>query len=358
MDIIHAQSVSDALGEALYKVSSMGIREESRNGNVLVMPGPVTTVYYQPQKRVLFSPTRDANPFFHMMESLWMLAGKNDLLFPLLFNKRFREYSDDGATIWGAYGWRWREFFGYDQLKVIINELRKNPNSRRCVLSMWNAMPNEDNTDWHNNPAPIRHDLDVAGSGGKDVPCNTHAYFDCRGGALNMTVCNRSNDMIWGAYGANAVHFSILLEYMAAAIGVPVGVYRQISNNLHLYTDVIGEDKMLHLSHEVFATDRYTQSHRQVEVPAIVDCPVELWDADLKRFMARDGLWNDVGGGWNSRFFEETAVPMYKAHSAWRNKQYEEATEEASKIVAWDWRIASLGWLERREAKRKEKASA
>jgi hypothetical protein len=52
-----------------------------------------------------------------------------------------------------------------------------------------------------------------------------------------MTVCCRSNDMLWGAYGANVVHFSILQEVIAIELGVGIGVYRQVSNNFHLYTD-------------------------------------------------------------------------------------------------------------------------
>ena len=50
-----------------------------------------------------------------------------------------------------------------------------------------------------------------------------------------MTVCNRSNDMIWGAYGANAVHMSILMEYVAVAVNAPMGSYYQISDSFHIY---------------------------------------------------------------------------------------------------------------------------
>ena len=50
-----------------------------------------------------------------------------------------------------------------------------------------------------------------------------------------MTVCNRSNDMIWGLLGANAFHFSFLHQVMAESIGVPMGYYYQFSNNAHFY---------------------------------------------------------------------------------------------------------------------------
>ena len=354
MENIHAQSVSDALSTALIKFGQHGIPEDSRNGKVLVMPTPVTTTYYQPQRRVLFNKERNANPFFHLMESLWMLGGRNDLLFPMLFNQRFREYSDDGSTIWGAYGWRWKQFFGYDQIDAIVNELRRNPNSRRCVLSMWNAMPVDGERDPHsgvleNGSVDVRADLHVAIGGGKDVPCNTHAYFDLRGGVLNMTVCNRSNDAWWGAYGANAVHFSILLEYMAARIGVPMGVYRQMSNNLHLYTDIVDESKLGTLATAIANDDLYTNPDSPQfgrETMPIVDCKIDDWHQDLHYILTRNGIHNEHSR-WNSEFLGGVAVPMYLAYDAWRNKQYDEAWNHVQRIDnrAWDWKNAASFWL-------------
>lgn len=351
MKVIYANSVSQALALALLHIKNEGIREDSRNGPVLVCPDPVVTVYNEPCKRVLWSGVRDANPFFHLMESMWMLAGLNDLWFPLQYNRRFSEYSDDDDTIWGAYGWRWRRFFGYDQLNVIVEELQKNPASRRCVLSMWNAAPDLCGVPFVAGDS--HSDLLIAMQGGKDVPCNTHAYFDCRGGVLNMTVCNRSNDALWGAYGANAVHFSILQEYVAARIGVPVGVYRQMSNNLHLYADVLPLEKLDRMVDDVDRTDRYATTHGHVAPTPVVDCRIVDWHDDLQKFFTHGGLWNEHIR-WKSRFIGETVAPMYRAHYHWRNKEYDEAMAEACKIVAWEWRTACIEWLERRAAKRKE----
>lgn len=354
MQVIHAESVSHALSQALLSVNAIGIKEQSRVGDVLVFPTPVTTVYHNPRNRVLWSPLRDANPFFHLFEALWMLTGRNDLYYPQRFNNRFGEYSDDGKTLWGAYGWRWREFFGFDQLNIIVNELTSNPASRRCVLSMWNAYPYVEE---ENKKFDTASDLTIAMLGGKDVPCNTHVYFDCRGGVLNMTVCNRSNDVLWGCYGANAVHFSILLEYMAARIGVPVGVYRQMSNNLHLYTDIVKENGIVNLANSVTETDRYRMSHIDAPLVPLVDCGMDDWHRDLKRMVAQDGIPNPHG--WSSRFISEVAVPMWLAHDAWREKRYDDAYDHALRIVAWDWRLACIEWLERRAAKRalKEKSN-
>src|SRR5690606_5311325 len=158
--------------------------------------------------RVLFNPERDCNPFFHLFEAMWMLAGRNDLAPLQYFVSTFGQFSDDGKTLNGAYGYRWRnaesshevinEDYGglgtvpgievdrVDQLNVIIEELRKNPDSRRCVLQMWN----------------VQDDL-MKISKSADVCCNTNCYFLITDGKLDMTVCNRSNDMVLGMLGAN-----------------------------------------------------------------------------------------------------------------------------------------------------------
>lgn len=42
-------------------------------------PYAISTTYLNSTERVLFDPKRDCNPFFHFMESLWILAGRNDV---------------------------------------------------------------------------------------------------------------------------------------------------------------------------------------------------------------------------------------------------------------------------------------
>ena len=129
------------------------VKRPSRNGNVLMIDGPVTITYSHPKERVLFNSARDANPFFHLYEALWMLDGRNDVDSVAYYAKQMREYSDDGKTLNGAYGYRWRKtrvthcWKGVgdpiqeevDQLQILINHLKADSNSRRAVLSMWNV---------------------------------------------------------------------------------------------------------------------------------------------------------------------------------------------------------------------------
>jgi hypothetical protein len=136
-------------------------RRPSRNGSTLTIDEPVLITYTHPAERVLFNTARDANPFALLYESLWMLAGRNDVESLAYYTRQFREYSDDGKTLNGAYGYRWRcakgvphlwtsggepgkSVRGYnrpgvDQLNLLVDHLKANPDSRRAVLQMWNV---------------------------------------------------------------------------------------------------------------------------------------------------------------------------------------------------------------------------
>jgi thymidylate synthase len=334
MQVLEVRNVHDALVRGMDFLVGDSYKDESRNGTVYRAKTPVTTVYKRPAERVLFWHERDANPFFHFMEGLWMLTGRNDLGFVHYYNKGMEKYSDDGESLHGAYGWRWRDYFTIDQLQVIIQRLSQDPDDRRSVLQMWD---------------PIG---DLAREG-KDVPCNTCIYFSTdRSGCLQMTVSNRSNDIVWGAYGANAVHMSMLQEYMASAIGRPVGTYYQVSNNYHAYEEVF--EKLMKKFGERDAFDFYTLGRLINENPykigevqpyPMVNTDIRIWDKDLVEFLDRTPF-NE--GEFNDRFFNEVAVPMQDSWWLHKSGKTEEAMIEIQKCAASDWRKACWEWFNRR----------
>lgn len=349
MQVIQADSLDLALSKGLFYLLEKGEEQDSRNGKVLVAPTPVTTEYFNPRRRVLFNAKRDANPFFHFLESLWMLAGRRDAAWIAAFNKRMHEYSDDG-DLHGAYGYRWRKHFALDgdsttdgsgtidQIDTIIDLLTKNPLDRRIVLNMWDPMS------------------DLAANY-KDLPCNTHVYFRVRGGLLDMTVCNRSNDIIWGAYGANAVHMSILQEYVASRVGLRVGKYYQVSNNYHLYVDVFEKMFGVHPqrgdhSQVIFAVSSPKTYNMYETVRECQDLDifplVANFDAELPRFMdeAVDCRFSDSYKSWT---LNNLAIPMVKAYAMFRQKDFDSAKGIVSTMPSCDWRLACREWLERRE---------
>lgn len=336
MLVINAQNVNDALVRALSLLGLGADERSSRNGKVLAFATPVMTVYARPMERVLFSPLRDANPFFHFFEALWMLAGRQDVAFPAQFVQRMRTYSDDGRTIHGAYGNRWRAHFGVDQLQKLIAHLGRQPDTRRAVLQMW---------------CPI-HDLAHV-SWGKDVPCNTTVYFDARDSRLNMTVCCRSNDLLWGAYGANAVHFSFLLEYVARHLGLEVGVYRQFSNDLHVYTDVLDPQDFNPLINDVLHHNHYVQAELNGVYPrpllALSESMAE-WDDDLRAFFATCDSHRTLMPDFHTDFWRHVVTPLWYAWAA--RTDFDVAYGYLEKCIAPDWSMAAHAWLRRRAARR------
>jgi hypothetical protein len=322
--IISARNVNDAFESALYAIR--GYSESSvstRNGPVIKFPGPVVTHYSCPEERILWNATRDANPFFHLMECIWMLAGRNDLSSILPFNSNFASYAEPDGHFHGAYGYRWRYAFGFDQLPAIVRTLKEDPSSRRVVLQMWSA------------------DIDLGHKLAKDLPCNTHIYFEIDRSLLNMTVCNRSNDMVWGAYGANAVHFSFLQQYLAEMLGVGIGMYYQFSNNMHLYTE-FGPGAGLLLKYPP-SDDEYTAGHFVQPYRGLLSKNPDDTLAHYRLF------WNNTElhpADYAENFFlASIAYPMRKFYLD--RKVGKENISDLESMPDCDWKLAAIQWSER-----------
>ena len=332
MITIRARNVHQIIPQALQTLVGKSKLRTTRNGLAIVMNEPVTSVYERPNERVIFYPQRDANPFFHLMESLWMLAGRNDVGFVAEYAPNMKTFSDDGVTFHGAYGYRWRNLFGFDQVEEIINILSNNTEDRRCVLQMWDA----------------RSDL---GQKGKDFPCNLMAVFQvANDGRLDMTVYNRSNDMVWGAYGANAVHFSVLQEFIAAATGIPLGIYRQVSSNLHAYTATV--DK-------IARTDARTCLYEFGGVTPfpLVNGPIWQWVESLDQFM-QSPYRTDLGV-FSDPFFTRIASPMARAWQQLKVLDKEDPDRYTTSLSIIeeempegnDWKEAATGWIRARQVR-------
>lgn len=322
---------------------------------------PVLVNYSHPLERVLFNQARDANPFFHLYEALWMLAGRNDVE-PLQYYTKGYTFTDNGKTVPGAYGYRWRNAIYrtpdptytvshshfIDQLSVLIHHLKRKPESSRAVLSMWNV---EDDL------------LNIEDS--KDVCCNLNVMFSLRQTsthevlrrveyALDITVTNRSNDLILGLLGANFVHFSFLQEYMANALGVEVGRYNHFTNNLHVYVPS-EESKGRQYRWEPkkwLAADMskglYVPYCNWKHVPLVKDRGV--FDEEVKllveSFSGKEPV-SDPLQDYSEPFLQTVARPMLTAYCSYR-KGTCTVLEWAERIQDDAWRIAATEWLKRR----------
>jgi hypothetical protein len=352
MMVIETSHVAGALQQGIALLAEEGVWGDSRAGRVLVAPFPVATVYTNPWMCTLVGRIRDANPFFHLAEAMWMLAGRNDAAFLNLFVRDFGErFAEPHSNhIHGAYGERWRIAFGYDQLAEVIERLRTNPSDRQCVIQMWDA------SRW------VDGRLDLTGEW-KDRPCNTHVYLRVVGNLLDLTVCCRSNDIVWGAYGANAVHFYYLQQYLADALGLAVGTLYQFSNNYHAYEDMLETMKrramvteLKDLARELgrgppmpgtscedsrlFGSDGVDRATFDRELAGVLELVETMYD----RPSTAETEWVI-----RSRFLREVFVPAMIAHHRFtREGNWGGAMDVARRINHYGWQTACADWLQRR----------
>lgn len=228
----------------------------------------VATVIDEPQRRVHMVPGRFANPFLALSESIWLLAGRNDIAVLKPYNSRIDLYSDDKHTLYDAYGFRIK-----DQILDLINRLKANPSDRRAVFTIW-------------TPADLTAET-------KSPPCNDLIAFKLREGKLHMTVFCRSNDLHWGLYAVNLCQFSILQEYIATRLRVAVGQQTHISNSLHIYTE--GPAAKI---------NERMQEAESEGLPELPD-PQPLFPAGLPRHDYFVASCNDVLEGGNYGFYGE-----------------------------------------------------
>lgn len=314
MYVITADDVTDAYSQGVSLLGNHGYKTDSRAGEVLKLAVPVTTVFMHPLQRVLLAPGRVGNPVFHAMSAIWMLAGYNNARWLDQFVHDFSErFAEPDGLLHGAYGFRWRHHFDLeggggepDQLKKAIDILRKDRTSRQVVLQMWDPVA----------------DLGVDK---KDRPCNLCVCFNYRQRVLDMTVYNRSNDIIWGLYGENHVQFSMLHEYVSVMSGLPMGIYYHVSNDYHAYTDILDTLPLTDPPRD-FEINPYTTN--QVSVTPLISDP-SSFDDDCQEF-----ILHQYDGTYNNYFFNHVLVPM--------------AAKDWDAIDASDWKLAVKRWKERK----------
>lgn len=314
----------------IYSGSIPTERRSTRNGPTLRIPEPATITYEIPTERVLFNQARDVNCFFHIYESLWMLAGRNDVGPLSYYNSNIHQFSDDGVIFNGAYGFRWRGCgTNFDQVTEIIRQLKEDPDSRRCVLSMWNP------------------GLDLFRNPNKDKCCNLCAVFSISNDRLDMSVYNRSNDLVWGTLGANVVHFSFLLEYVALCLGLKVGKYHQISTDQHVYlNDKWQPEKWLaDPGPKEFQPACYGEDGVKM-VPLVKD--PATFDREVVEFVERHKQ-DAMAGRYTEPFLRNVAEPMCLSFHYHKRRMYSEAMCAVDSVQADDWRIAGKAWLFKRK---------
>lgn len=218
-----APTASDALPDILQYLMNRGHEVDSRNGRAFEALN-AQIILADPRRREILNPHRGANVFAQIAETMWILAGRNDIGWLSTYLPRAGEFSDDGVTWRGGYGPRIRHWhvgddvYGeryVDQVAHVVDLLKTDPLSRRAVIAIY--------------------DPTIDTEPGKDIPCNEFLQFQSRLGELHLTVTVRSNDVMWGWSGINAFEWSTLQEIVASVLGISVGTLTFNIGSLHIY---------------------------------------------------------------------------------------------------------------------------
>ena len=193
--------------------------EDSRGGPTRELLH-VQLVIGDPRQRWAVSRVPPLNPAFAIVETIWVLAGRDDAKFLTPWNSQLTKFSGEGATFCGAYGKRLRSTFNFDQLTLAYEGLKANSASRQFVLQIWDPA-----TDFPTNDGQPRN---------ADIPCNVCSLLKIRRGRLEWLQVLRSNDVFLGL-PYDIVQFTTIQEILAGWLGVEVGNYVHVSDSLHIY---------------------------------------------------------------------------------------------------------------------------
>lgn len=207
-------NVNQALPPLMHALLEVGEEFGSRAGMTKELTHVGITLR-QPWDREIVIPERKANIAAQIVETMWVLSGRNDVAGLSHYLPRAADFSDDGEVWRAGYGPRLRDYHGVDQLAYLVDTMKANPGSRQAVATIWD--PTVDTTP------------------GKDIACNNWLSMSSRNGQLDLLVGIRSNDAMWGWSGINAFEWSALLEIVAGLAGLEMGALHFAVTSFHLY---------------------------------------------------------------------------------------------------------------------------
>tara|TARA_B100000963_G_scaffold112947_1_gene98301 strand:- start:888 stop:1682 length:795 start_codon:yes stop_codon:yes gene_type:complete len=161
-------------------------------------------------------------------ELLWFLKGETNIKYLKENNvKIWDEWADKYGNLGPVYGHQWRSWeanngIKIDQIKDLINNIKKSPNSRRLIVSAWNV------GDLSKMALP---------------PCHSFFQFYVANGKLSCQLYQRSADVFLGL-PFNIASYSLLCMMIAQVCNLKVGDFVHSLGDTHLYLNHIEQAKI------------------------------------------------------------------------------------------------------------------
>lgn len=152
-------------------------------------------------------------------ELLWFLRGETNLKYLHQHGVTiWDEWADEQGDLGPIYGKQWRSFSGangktVDQIAWVIEEIKRNPDSRRLVVSAWNPVEMPDMA------LP---------------PCHCLFQFYISDGKLSCQLYQRSGDVFLGV-PFNIASYALLTHMVAQVTGYKPGIFVHTLGDAHLY---------------------------------------------------------------------------------------------------------------------------
>ncbi len=168
-----------------------------------------------------------------IVELLWFLQGDTNIKYLKDNNVSiWDEWADENGNLGPVYGHQWRSWPAkdggtIDQITKLVDQLKKNPDSRRLIVSAWNV------ADVDNMALP---------------PCHTMFQFYVANGKLSCQLYQRSADVFLGV-PFNIASYALLTMMLAQVVGLEPGEFVHTLGDAHLYSNHI-EQANLQLSRE------------------------------------------------------------------------------------------------------------
>jgi thymidylate synthase len=161
-------------------------------------------------------------------ELIWFLAGDTNIKYLKDNGVRiWDEWADANGDLGPVYGKQWRSWAApdggtVDQIRWLVDEIRRNPDSRRLIVSAW-------------NPADIPK-MALA-------PCHCLFQFYVAEGRLSCQLYQRSADAFLGV-PFNIASYALLTHMIAQATGLQVGDFVHSFGDAHLYSDHLEQARL------------------------------------------------------------------------------------------------------------------
>ncbi|MBQ5713682.1 MAG: thymidylate synthase [Bacteroidaceae bacterium] len=206
--------------DLLNRILSEGTRKEDRTGT-----GTISVFGHQMrfnlEEGFPLLTTKKLHLKSIIYELLWFLQGNTNVKYLQDHGVRiWNEWADENGELGPVYGHQWRSWPDYnggviDQISNVVEQIKKNPDSRRLIVSAWNVA-----------------EVDSMAL----PPCHTLFQFYVADGKLSLQLYQRSADTFLGV-PFNIASYALLLQMMSQVTGLKPGEFVHTTGDTHVYTN-------------------------------------------------------------------------------------------------------------------------